>query len=773
MLLRLRASANNDRGPLYGEQAFAAIHQANVKRLPLGLILGSHQGGVGLFLVGDDRLQSIIEAQFYAQYPDCALDRLPDDLPKPSEGAASVTASMALVPDLFPCRRHSQFEDPLNRVTADPLTGILSALARLERDGFEGRVEFVARPAGRRRITRARHCLRGLSHPFFRSKPRLAQFYAEAATSPRRSRRIIARLLSLPTRKPSEQSRYDPTSVSASRLHDREDDLQAAADKLGRLLFEARLTVSLSFPTSREKEATRRLGELAGALGHFSSPRGASFVASRPTKRKPRESWFLLSTEELATLFHPPNHTVRGSSVARVQSRELEPPTALRAQNSRPDIVCLGLSQFRDERHDVTLAIDDRRRHLAILGKTGTGKTTLLENLIVADIRAGRGVAVVDPHGDLADSLLALIPRGRTNDVIAFDVADTEHPLSFNPLDCHDTAQRPLVASAVLSAFKKLYSSMWGPRLEHIFRNALLALVETHGASLAQVLPLLIDRRFREGVVRQVSDSAVRRFWEQEFATMPPRLQGEAIAPVLNKIGHFISSPLLRNIVGQPRTTLNMRAAMDRGAILIVNLSKGRIGEDASALLGALVVTSLQLAAMSRANVPESERRDFFAYIDEFSNFATESFASIFSEARKYRLGLTVATQFIEQLDEMTQGSLFGNVGTTIAFQSSQRDAEVLAVQLGGDLLPADLLTLPKFHAYVRLLIDGVPSQPFSMRTLSPDQRRGDEQSPEVVRRASRHRYTRERGVVERKLAAALGRPTPDANLRFATAESR
>ena len=237
---------------------------------------------------------------------------------------------------------------------------------------------------------------------------------------------------------------------------------------------------------------------------------------------------------------------------------------------------------------------------------------------------------------------------------------------------------------------------------------------------------------------------------------MPPRLRGEAISPVLNKIGHFISSPVLRNIVGQPTSTLDLRKTMDEGKILIVNLSKGKVGGDASELLGSLLVTAIQLAAMSRADTAEEYRPDFFAYIDEFSSFTTEAFASAFSEARKYRLSLTVATQFLEQLDEVTLASIFGNVGTTISFQVSQHDAEILANELGGGLLPADLLMLPKFQAYVRLLVGGVPSSPFSVRTLPPAKRRGDEQSPDTVRRTSQHRYTKPAKQVNRHVASAL-----------------
>ena len=569
-------------------------------------------------------------------------------------------------------------------------------------------------------------------------------------------RRMLARILSLPARHAAERTEHSLLHTSASRLHDREEDLQAAGDKLGRLLFEGRLRVSVSAPASRRDELQQQLQQLAGSLGHFNSPRTAAFRFLPPHTSRRLGPKFLLSTEEVASIFHAPNQTVQAPTLARVESREFAPPTELAAFKDLADVVPIGRSQFRSQRDFISLAVDDRRRHLAILGKTGTGKTTLLQNLLIADIRAGRGVACIDPHGDLADSLIELIPKSRTNECIVFDVGDVGFPLSFNLLSCSDKAQRPLVASGIVSAFKKIYGTMWGPRLEHILRNALLALLEIPGSSLVQILPLLGDDRYRQTIIKRLQDPAVRRFWEREFADMPARLRAEAISPVLNKVGHFLSSPLLRNILGQARSTLDLREIMDSGGILIVNLSKGKIGDDASGLLGALLVTALQLAAMSRADVPEENRRDFFAYIDEFSNFTTEAFASTFSEARKYRLALTVASQFIEQLDEPTRASLFGNVGTTIAFQSSQRDAEILAQHLGGDLLPADLLTLPKYQAYVRMLVDGRPSSPFSMRTLPPPIKTAADQSADVTRRTSRHRYTRAVGSVERELAAAF-----------------
>ena len=369
------------------------------------------------------------------------------------------------------------------------------------------------------------------------------------------------------------------------------------------------------------------------------------------------------------------------------------------------------------------------------------GKTTLLHNLIASDIVAGRGVALIDPHGDLAESILKTIPRHRTNDVVLFDAGDREHPIAFNPLHCDRKEDRPLVASGIVSAFKKLYADSWGPRLEYILRNTVLALIETPGATLGSILRILTDIGFQKSVVSKLDDPVVRAFFENEFAKWKPNFRSEAIAPIQNKVGQFMSNPILRGILDQPRSRLDLREVMDQGHILIVNLSKGRVGEDASNLLGSLLVTSIQQAAMSRADTEEAERRDFYVYVDEFQNFATESFATILSEARKYRLNLTIANQYLAQMDETTLEAVFGNVGSLLCFQAGARDAEILAEQLAGDIEPSDVIALPKFRAYARLLIDGIPSRAFSMETLSPQSvRRGNDRAA-VIRRTSRRRY--------------------------------
>lgn len=762
MLIAIRAPATNDRGPQYMDQALAAIRQSNQGGLPVALMFGQYQGTVGLFCRCGDGLSSVIKSQLYAHYPDLRIAAIPETAFDGPESHVSWKAELWLRPDLFPIRRYPQFEDQLNRTSTDPLTAILSTLSAPQNSLLRCHVEITFRPA-RPRVRRSRmKAVHRLARPFFRTHHRLAHAYAMLVTSQCFPLRITGWILGrLAARSPHESHDRELTT-SPARLHDREEDLQAAADKLGKLLFEASITVTVKGPGKVEAEARSRIREIAGAFGQFSSMRLASFQLSqirrgpigggRPLKSRP----FLLSTEELATLWHPPTATVRAEKMTTVESREFEPPVILPTKADHSDLAILGVTAFRRDRRQFGILADDRRRHMAIIGKTGQGKTTLLGQLIASDIRAGRGVALIDPHGDLADSALAWVPKHRTNDVVLFDAGDADFPLSWNLLASPDPRQRPLVASGIVGAFKKAYADSWGPRLEHILRNALLALLETPDASFIWLLRLLVEPKFRTAIAAKVSAPAVRAFWQQEFAAMPQRLQAEAVAPIQNKVGSVVSSPLLRNILGQSRAALNLRRVMDEGNVLIVNLSKGRIGEDASSLLGSLLVSALQIAAMSRSAVPESDRRDFSLYVDEFQNFATESFATILSEARKYRLNLTIANQYLAQMEQSTAEAVFGNVGTLLAFQVGARDAEVVAEQFGGDLTPQDLMRLPRYHAYIRLLIDGHPSRPFSMRTIRPQQSNVDDTRADIIRRYCRQRYARPVSQVETEIQEAF-----------------
>ena len=419
-------------------------------------------------------------------------------------------------------------------------------------------------------------------------------------------------------------------------------------------------------------------------------------------------------------------------------------------------------TNFRGKTQRFGIKTDDRRRHMYLVGKTGMGKTSMLEHLILHDIRAGHGVAYLDPHGDPAKKVLDFIPSYRANDIIYFNPADLEWPVAFNVLEHVDRNHQHLVASGLIGIFKKIWADSWGPRLEYVLRNAILALMDYPGSTLLGIMRILVDKEYRRKVIAKVQDPVVKSFWVDEYARYPDKFQTEAIAPIQNKVGQFLSSPLIRNIVGQVKSTIRIREIMDDQKILIMNLAKGGIGEDNSALLGAMMVTKVYLAAMERVDMEEHTRKDFYLYVDEFQNFATDSFSDILSEARKYRLNLTIAHQYIGQLmtDTSTKvrDAVYGNVGTIVCFRVGAQDAEFLEPEFTPQFIQQDLVNLPKWNVYLKLMINGVSSDPFSAGTLPPIdvlyERTGN---AEKVLRSSRERYARPRQEIEDKIMRWTG----------------
>ncbi len=395
----------------------------------------------------------------------------------------------------------------------------------------------------------------------------------------------------------------------------------------------------------------------------------------------------------------------------------------------------------------------DLSRHMYLLGKTGAGKTALLERLFVTEMRVGAGCALLDPHGDLAERLLDFVPRHRRNDVVLFDPADTAFPVGLNPLAQVAPEKRALVASGVLSTFRKVFHEFWGPRLEHVFRNALLALLDVRGATLLGVLRMLVEERFRASVVRQVRDPLVRFYWTREFPAYGAAFRAEVVAPVQNKVAAVLTSPLLRNIVAQPRSAFSCRALMDDGKIFIANLSKGRIGEDASALLGAILVSEFQLATYARAEVPAAARRPFTLYVDEFASFVTPSFGELLAEARKYGLALVLAHQYLAQLDDALRAAVVGNVGSIILFRLGAKDADVLAREFEPEITAHDLARLGPYQIALRLFVGASMSAPFTARTLPPPDAEGEDGAG-LLRRLSRERYGTPRLLVEAHIGA-------------------
>ena len=606
------------------------MHQARLRH-SVTLIYGSSNEQVGLFVRCSAIDRDAVLQPMIANYPHANLTHIEQEAVA-SESSETTSnfwhCDVQLVPELFPILRHAQFEDALNHNFADPVSGVFRSI--LPEPNVNCRIEICIRPATQHRCHEARESIQLLDREFFRKHHRLAGWFARRNTRPRRWK--LAQLLGLLARC-TPQSSHTTLESSASRLHEREDDLLAASEKLGGHLFETTIRLSVKISAKTDAQASDRLRRMAGALGAFTKSRLATFKSTRPSCKsstKPLPS-FLMSHEELATLWHPPTEAAQAERMQASEFTELEAPALIHSEKE-VGTVTIGRVRFRDDRRAVNIALDDRRRHLYICGKTGMGKTTLIQNMIASDMAAGRGVCLVDPHGDLAESIVGLVPRHRTNDVILFDAGDRNAVIPFNPLACRDPTRIDQVTSGVVSAFKKLHDS-WGPRLEDTLRNAVFAIVE-QGGTMLSVMKLLGEKAFREQTVIHIRDDIVRSFWMHEFASWSDNYRTEAVAAIQNKIRPFITNTNIRAIVSQPGPSIDLRQIMDDGKILIVNLSKGRLGEDNSTLLGAFLITCIQQAAMTRADIPEADRRDYFLYVDEFQNFTTGSFASVLSEAR-------------------------------------------------------------------------------------------------------------------------------------------
>ena len=424
------------------------------------------------------------------------------------------------------------------------------------------------------------------------------------------------------------------------------------------------------------------------------------------------------------------------------------------------EITHIGITNWRNQGQKFGIKDKDRLGHIYVIGKTGVGKSTLLLNMAVSDIQNGKGLCVIDPHGDIAEAILNYIPKERMDDVIYFNPKDIEYPIAFNPLKAVHPNYHHLVASGLISTFKKIWTDSWGPRLEYILRFAILSLLEYPEATLLDIQLLLTDILFRNKVLSYVTNQHTLSFWRNEFDKYPPALRSEAITPILNKTGVFLTSIPLRNTVGQKTNGLRMQSVLDEGKILIANLSKGELGEDASSILGSILVTSIQLAALFRSTQQEHERVPFYLYVDEMHSFISLSFADILSEARKYKLSLFLTHQYIDQLHEKIRSAIFGNVGTIISFRIGAADAEHLAKEFHPVFDETDFVNLPRYSMYLKLMIDGATSRPFSALTLPP-QLQTKSLKLEVIA-LSRGKYAKERGMVEQKIFDRYVKPAEE-----------
>lgn len=537
--------------------------------------------------------------------------------------------------------------------------------------------------------------------------------------------------------------------------------MEAVESKVAKAGFEVLVRIMVSARTA--EDAKVHLDNIKSTFAQFSSEYN-SFTGANIRFKKQFLIDFVyryqplfgklsvLSTEELATLFHLPNKTVETPGIYWVYAKRAPAPAQIPSTGLH-----LGKSVYRGTTKEVHISDDDRRRHVYIVGKTGTGKTELLKYMVMQDIRAGHGVAFIDPHGDAAEDILAMIPPERAEDVIYFNPADAERPMGMNMLEAQTEQEKHFVATYIVGLMYKLYdphkTGIIGPRFEHAIRNAMLTVMSEPGNTFVEVVRVLTDARFVQELLPKVEDPVVRRYWTDQIAQTADFHKSEVLDYIVSKFGRFVTNKMMRNIIGQSRSAFNLREIMDTKKILIVNLSKGRVGEENSNFLGLVLVPKILVAAMSRQDVPEEERPDFYLYVDEFQNFATETFAGILAEARKFRLNLIVANQFIGQIEEEVKNAIFGNVGTIMSFRIGVTDANYLQHEFTPVFNETDLINVERFQAYVKTIVRNEPVPPFSLdttRDLSKVER--DPRIAEMIQQLSRLRYGRDVNVVDAEI---------------------
>ncbi|MEI6499275.1 MAG: type IV secretion system DNA-binding domain-containing protein [bacterium] len=726
--LRIDVPKNNDRSPLSAEQMFAAIHGIYADSAHyqnhLSFEIVAKSNFIQFYIYLPKHLKDFIEGQIYAQYPAVEIKEV-DDYSQAvvrSQVSYSISELALTKPDVYPIRQFTDFEvDPLSAITS-----VMSNLGTNEQVWFQ----MIVRPVGDEWQNRGNDKISAIRSG---KKSKSGGFFIMIISGIFSFLKDLIVQAIYPTGETQPwfeaKSAGEPPKLSGAV----EDSLKAIEQKITKLGFQTRFRIlSIANDTLISKDKCRNI---TAAFKQFNTTNLNGFkmgeVVSNDSEEWERfvtrhfnDDGNILNITELASIFHLPNESVSTPNIVWSGSKKGEPPSdlPLRENTIPEDFTVIGETNFRNVFREFGIKRDDRRRHIYIIGKSGVGKSVLIENMAVNDMLAGRGLIAVDPHGDLIDKLLSCVPDHRIDDVIVFDPSDRNFPIAFNLLDQVDDDFKGIVASGFVGIFKKIFGESWGPRLEHILRNTVLALLDFPNSTMLDIPRMLTNNHFREKVVAKIKDSVIRDFWTNEFAQYDQKFKTEAVAPILNKVGQFLSSDTIRNIVGQPKSRIDIREIMDQKKILLVNLSRGKIGEDNSALLGAMVITKIQMAAMSRANVTVDKRPDCYLYVDEFQNFATDAFSVILSEARKYNLALTIAHQYIAQLPDTVRDAVIGNAGTIISFRVGGADTDTVVKEVEPVFDAHDLVNLDKYHIYIKLLIDGVSSSAFSARTLPPIQ---------------------------------------------------
>ena len=725
VLLMLEIPRTNDKKELAAEQLFASLHgilrdkqelrNSGGVQEHLSFEIVSTAGQIRFYVWTPKVLQSFVEGQIYSQYPTVQIYKMNEDyVDERNKYPVVYSSELGLIEnEALPIKTFDTFE-------VDPLAGITGTLAKLSPDRSEELwIQILARP-----IPDDWH--KSTTDKWVqRIKSGKKSLFAGTGIDWTWLVEALGALFRPPAGGTNSEVKVELSERAKTQISKAEEK----ATKLG---YEVK--IRLAYLGQNQTDAKLNMQALVGTFKQYNSTNlngfkqlGGSFNAADLDAYKMRQftnRGFILNISELASVYHLPHTSVETPNIVWASSKTAEPPAKLPVltgvASEDEKISAFGLTNFRGINHQFGLLRRDRSRHVYIIGQTGAGKSGMLELLALSDIFYNQGYCIIDPHGDFAIDNLRFIPESRVRDVVYFNPADTAFPVAFNPLEVTDPAKKPNICSEVIGVLKRMFGDSWGPRLEHILRYTLLALLDRPETTLLDISRLLTDKDFRKETLDYCKDVTVLQFWKHEFGQWNEKQVNESIAPVLNKVGAFTANPIIRNITGQPKSSFDIRKIMDEGKILVVNLSKGLIGEDNAAILGAFLVTKVQLAAMSRSDIPDvKDRRPFYLYVDEFQNFATDSFAVILSEARKYGLNLTVANQYVAQMTDSVRDAVFGNVGTTISFRVSADDAPILVKQFEPTFEESDIIQLNNRHFVISMIINGEKVPAFSATTLS------------------------------------------------------
>lgn len=760
ILLMLEIPRTNDKKELAAEQLFASLHgilrdkqelrNSGGVQEHLSFEIVSTAGQIRFYVWVPKVLQSFVEGQIYSQYPTVQIYKMNEDYAdNRTKYPVNYMTELGLIEDeALPIKTFENFE-------VDPLAGITGTLAKLNPDRSEELwIQILTRP-----ISDDWH--KNTTDRWIRKvKTGAKSFIGGSGIDWTWMVEAIAALFRPPAGGTNSETGVELSERDKTRIAKAEEK----ATKLG---YEVK--IRLAYMGQNDTDAKLNMQALVGTFKQFNSTNlngfkqvGGTFNHADLDAYKIRQfssRGFILNISELASVYHLPHTSVETPNIVWASSKTAEPPAKLPVITGEvandENISAFGLTNFRGINHQFGLLRRDRSRHMYIIGQTGAGKSGMLELLALSDVFYNQGYCIIDPHGDFAIDNLKFVPESRIKDVVYFNPADTAFPVAFNPLEITDPARKPNICSEVIGVLKRMFGDSWGPRLEHILRYTLLALLDRPETTLLDISRLLTDKDFRKETLEYCKDVTVLQFWKHEFGQWNEKQVNESIAPVLNKVGAFTANPIIRNIIGQPKSSFDVRKIMDEGKILVVNLSKGLIGEDNAAILGSFLVTKVQLAAMSRSDIPDvADRRPFYLYVDEFQNFATDSFAVILSEARKYGLNLTVANQYVSQMTDSVRDAVFGNVGTTISFRVSADDAPVLVKQFEPTFEESDIIQLNNRNFVISMIINGEKVPAFSATTLSIPETPKD--NFDAIIAHSRENYARPRLEVEQEIRETI-----------------